>query len=83
MAQETILLDELNEREREIISLLADGLSNKEIASRLFLAPNTVKWYVRQLNSKLDTSNHDEIVARAHALSLLDVEQPQRQSGFR
>lgn len=44
MAHESILLDELNERELEIILLLAEGLSNKEIAQRLFLAPNTVKW---------------------------------------
>jgi DNA-binding CsgD family transcriptional regulator len=76
MAQESILLDELNERELEIISLLAEGLANKEIANRLFLAPNTVKWYVRQLNSKLDTSNRNEIVARANELGLLDAEQP-------
>ena len=68
MLQEQILLDKLNERELEIIPLLEEGLSNKEIANQLFLAPNTVKWYVKQLNSKLDTSNRHEIVV---ALDLL------------
>ena len=64
-------LEALNERELEIIPLLAEGLSNKEIANRLFLAPSTVKWYVRQINSKLDTSNRDEIVERAEELGLM------------
>lgn len=71
MAQEPMLLDTLNERELEIIALL-DGLSNKEIANQLFLAPNTVKWYVRQLNSKFDTKNRHEIVERANELGLLE-----------
>src|SRR5262245_51736670 len=63
---------ELNEREIEIIGLLAEGLANKEIANRLFLAPNTVKWYIKQLNSKLGTSNRDEIVEEAENRQLLN-----------
>lgn len=46
VSQDPILLDTLNERELEIITLLAESLSNKGIANQFFLAPNTVKWYV-------------------------------------
>lgn len=76
MSQEPILLDALNERELEVISLLAEGLSNNEIANQLFLAASTVKWYVRQLNSKLDTKNRTEIVKRANELGLLESASP-------
>lgn len=63
--------DDINERELEIIQLLAEGLSNKAIASRLFLAVNTVKWYITQINSKLETHNRQEIIAKANALNLI------------
>src|SRR5690606_14265887 len=46
-------------------------MSNQEIADRLFLSVSTVKWYVRQLNSKLDTTNREEVVQRAAVLGLL------------
>src|SRR5262245_59411702 len=65
-------LEPLTEREADVLACLADSLSNNEIAERLFLSPSTVKWYVRQLNSKLDTTNRDEIVERARASGLLD-----------
>lgn len=71
MTELTDVLDPLSEREREIIPLIAEGLSNSEIANRLFLARSTVKWYVRQLNQKLDTSNREEIVERVEQLGLL------------
>lgn len=72
MSQEILLLDRLNNRELEIIPLLAAGLTNAEIANQLFLAPNTVKWYVGKLNSKLNTRNRVEIVARVHKLGLIE-----------
>lgn len=65
------LFDDLNKRELEIIQLLAEGLSNKQIAQRLFLAVNTVKWYISQLNSKLGTRTRQEIVAQAKTLNLI------------
>ena len=68
---EPILLEDLTERELDIIPLLAEGLANKEIAERLFLAPSTVKWYVRQLNSKLDTTSREEISEQAEKLGLM------------
>jgi DNA-binding CsgD family transcriptional regulator len=70
------LTESFSERELEVLKALAEGLSNHEIADKLFLAPNTVKWYVRQINSKLDTNNRDEIVVVAQALGLLNSEKP-------
>ncbi len=60
--------DQLSERERAILRLMAEGLSNQEIADRLFLALTTVKWYIRQINDKLDTHSRTQTVARAHQL---------------
>jgi NarL family two-component system response regulator LiaR len=57
--------DGLNEREREVLALLAQGLSNKEIAERLFLSVATVKYHVRLLLSKLGASSRAEAVALA------------------
>jgi predicted ATPase/DNA-binding CsgD family transcriptional regulator len=65
-------IEPLTERETAILRALIDGLSNREIADRLYLAPSTVKWYVRQLNSKLETNNRDEIIERAHQMGLLE-----------
>ncbi|MBK8025556.1 MAG: AAA family ATPase [Chloroflexi bacterium] len=61
----------LTGRERDILSLLVQGLTNGEIADHLVLSTNTVKWYVRQLLNKLGVENRRQIVARAKALNLL------------
>lgn len=50
-------LDELTERERQILELIADGKSNKEIGQRLFLAEKTVKHYVTNILQKLRVRN--------------------------
>jgi DNA-binding CsgD family transcriptional regulator/ABC-type sugar transport system substrate-binding protein len=62
---------QLSERELAILRLMADGLSNQEIADRLFLALTTVKWYIRQINDKLDTHSRTQTVAKAHQLKLI------------
>jgi predicted ATPase/DNA-binding CsgD family transcriptional regulator len=69
---EQACIESLTEREVKILTYLAEGMSNREIADRLFLAPSTVKWYVTQLNRKLDTANRDEIVQRAYQLQLFE-----------
>lgn len=63
--------DDLNEREREVLALLAQGLSNKEIAERLFLSVATVKYHVRLLLSKLGASSRAEAVALAWQHNIL------------
>lgn len=73
MTQDNMLLDDINERELEIVGLLAEGLTNREIADRLFLAVSTVKWYITQINSKLGTANRKEIIERADELDLLNT----------
>ncbi len=73
------IVEQLTEQENAVLHLLAEGLSNHEIGERLFLAPSTVKWYVRQLNAKLDTRNRKEIVSRASALGLLATQTTQRE----
>lgn len=55
----------LTPRESEVIALLAEGLSNKAIALRLGIAPNTAKFHVARLSEKLDASGRTEAVITA------------------
>ena len=68
---ESDLIEPLSERELEVLALLADGLTNREIASRLFLALNTVKAHTGNIYGKLDVHNRTQAVARARTLGLL------------
>ena len=65
------LIEPLSERELEVLALLAEGLANREIASRLFLSLNTVKAHSRNIYGKLEVHNRTEAAARARALGLL------------
>jgi NarL family two-component system response regulator LiaR len=51
---------DLTDREREVLALLAEGLTNKEIAAKLTLSPATVRVYVSHILSKLGASNRTE-----------------------
>ena len=61
----------LSPRELELLSLIADGLSNQAIAGRLVLALSTVKSHVKNILMKLDAENRTQAVARARELKLL------------
>lgn len=65
------LIEPLSQRELEILRLVAQGLSNKEIGERLFLALSTVKGHNRNIYSKLQVQRRTEAVARARELSLI------------
>jgi ATP/maltotriose-dependent transcriptional regulator MalT len=61
-------LEALTSRENEILNLLADHHTNREIAELLTLSLNTVKWYARQIYSKLGVANRRQAVHRANEL---------------
>lgn len=65
------LVEPLSERELEVLQLVAEGLSNREIAERLFVALSTVKGHNRVIYGKLNVSRRTEAVARARELGLL------------
>jgi len=64
-------IDDLTWRERDILNLLAERLSNREIAEQLFLAETSVKDYVGRIIKKLYVKNRREAVERAKELGLL------------
>lgn len=66
-----LIAEGLTKRELEILQLMADGMSNKAIAEHLVLAPNTVKWYVSEILSKLHATSRTQAVSRARLLKLL------------
>lgn len=68
------LIEPLSGREIEVLDLIAEGLSNREIALRLFIAPSTVKVHTRNIYSKLGVKSRTHAVARARALGILSVE---------
>jgi LuxR family maltose regulon positive regulatory protein len=74
-AQETApvseLIEPLSEREREVLALIAEGLTNPEIAARLFIALNTVKAHAHNIYGKLGVRNRTLAVSKARALGIL------------
>jgi len=62
------LLARLSSQERKILDLIAEGLTNREIAERMFLAEKTVKNYVSNVLAKLDMSRRSEAAAYAARL---------------
>ncbi|MFN2135489.1 MAG: LuxR C-terminal-related transcriptional regulator [Candidatus Promineifilaceae bacterium] len=71
-AANAALVEPLSGRELEILGLIAEGLSNREIGQRLFLALNTVKGHNRHIFAKLGVKRRTEAVARAQELGLLN-----------
>jgi LuxR family maltose regulon positive regulatory protein len=67
-------IDPVSERELEVLHLLSEGLSRQEIASKLFLSPNTVKTHTRNIYSKLGVNNRMQAVGKARGLGLLDTD---------
>jgi len=72
-------LDGLTEREREVMTLVAAGLSNDEIAGRLFVSPLTAKTHVSRIMTKLDARDRAQLVVLAYECGL--VVPGQRASG--
>ncbi|MBE2272332.1 MAG: hypothetical protein IAE80_29120, partial [Anaerolinea sp.] len=65
------LLDPLSERELEVLRRLPEGLSNQEMAEQFFVSVNTVKWYLKEIYSKLGVGNRTQAIERARELHLI------------
>jgi DNA-binding CsgD family transcriptional regulator len=63
----------LTEREEEVLGLVAQGLSNRQIGERLFISTKTVSVHVSNLLAKLGASGRAEAVSLAHQRGLLEV----------
>ena len=61
----------ISEREMQVLELLAAGRSNKEIANRLEVSPNTVKTHVAKLFDKLEVKRRTEAILRARELGMI------------
>jgi DNA-binding NarL/FixJ family response regulator len=62
---------ELSRREREVLTLMAKGLGNRDIADQLSISPHTVRTHVQALLTKLDRGNRVSAVGAARAAGLL------------
>lgn len=66
-----LLVEPLSERECEVLRLLVDGLSNQQIAGRLYLSVRTIKFHTGNIYSKLGVKRRTEAIAQARILGLL------------
>jgi DNA-binding NarL/FixJ family response regulator len=64
-------LPSLTQREREVLRMLADGLTNEEIGKRLFISPETVRTHVRKAMAKLEADTRTQAVATALRQSII------------
>jgi LuxR family maltose regulon positive regulatory protein len=68
---EAELVEPLSPRESEVLSLIAEGLTNREISERLFLTLGTVKVHTRNIYGKLCVNNRTQAVAKARSIGIL------------
>jgi len=64
-------IEPLSEREKEILALVAEGLSNNEIAGRLFISLSTVKGHIAHIFGKLGVSSRTQAISRARGFGLI------------
>ena len=67
------MIEPLSEREIEVLQLIAEGLANQDIASKLYLSLHTVKGHARNIYGKLGVKNRTQAVAKGKALGLLST----------
>jgi two-component system, NarL family, nitrate/nitrite response regulator NarL len=67
------LLEELTAREREVVTLMVEGLSNKQIARRLSISEHTAKFHIGRILAKLDADTRTEAVVRALRFGLVTL----------
>ena len=64
-------LDAITQREREVMALVADGLSNEEIAQKLYMSPATVRTHVSRAMTKLGVRDRAQLVVLAYETGLV------------
>lgn len=67
----TAITEELTGREKQLLALVAEGLTNKDIAAQLFVSPATVKSHLARIGRKLNATDRSEMVATALRSGLL------------
>lgn len=67
------LIEDLSKREFEVLQLIAQGLSNREICEKLFLAIDTVKGHNRRIYGKLGVTNRTSAIKRASTLGIINM----------
>jgi DNA-binding NarL/FixJ family response regulator len=72
-AQQKVLAPKLTDRELQVLKLVAQGMSNREVAEHLFISENTVKNHVRNILEKLHLHSRMEAVVYAVREKLLDI----------
>jgi len=65
------MLSELTDRENEVLSLIADGLTNREISCSLSISESTVENHIHHVYTKLGISNRAQAVAHAFQLRIV------------
>ena len=65
------LVDPLSQRELEVLALIADGLTNQQIADQLYIGISTVKKHINHIYSKLGVKNRTQALLKARELKIL------------
>jgi DNA-binding CsgD family transcriptional regulator len=63
----------LSAREQDVLALMAEGASNKEIAGKLAISASTVKFHIRRITDKLDAVGRTDAVATALQRRMIDI----------
>lgn len=66
-----IFAEQLSRREQEVLALIAEGCSNKQISQQLFVSTGTVKWHTSNIYGKLGVESRTEAAALAHRMNLV------------
>jgi LuxR family maltose regulon positive regulatory protein len=70
-SRESEWVEPLSAREREVLQRIAEGLTNQEVASKLYLSLHTVKAHARNIYAKLGVTSRTQAVAKGRALGIL------------